>query len=113
MRRSGTRRKHASSGISCPKFLSVLYGATDLFRISNDSRSSIVAKFRAGFILHSSLKIEREISHTFEIQNFPQAKYSHREPPPPPLYQNTRILCTLHFTATATGMHGMHRLRAI
>ena len=53
-------------------FLSALYGATDLFRISNDSRSSIVAKFRAGFISHSSLKIEREISHTFEIRNFPQ-----------------------------------------
>ena len=37
-----------------------------------NSRSSIVAKFRAGFISHSGLKIEREISHIFEIRNFPQ-----------------------------------------
>ena len=46
--------------------------ATSPFPISNDSRSGIVAKFRAGFISHSGLKIEWEISHTFEIRNFPQ-----------------------------------------
>ena len=64
---------------------SLFCAATSPFRISNDSRSSIVAKFRAGFISHSGLKIEREISHTFEIRNFPQrnipvAKFT------PPLY---------------------------
>ena len=64
---------------------SLFCAATSPFRISNDSRSSIVAKFRAGFISHNGLKIEREISHTFEIRNFPQrnipvAKF------PPPLY---------------------------
>ena len=39
---------------------------------SCNSGESPVAKFHAGFISHSGLKIEREISHTFEIRNFPQ-----------------------------------------
>ena len=60
-----------------------LYGAGDLFRISNDSRSSVVAKLRTGFISHSSLKIEREISHTFEIRNFPQRNIPIAKSPPP------------------------------
>ena len=34
---------------------------------SRESGESPVAKFRTGFISHSSLKIEREILYTFEI----------------------------------------------
>ena len=42
-----------------------------------------VAKFRTGFISHSGLKIEREISHTFERRNFPQQNIPPAKPPPP------------------------------
>ena len=44
-----------------------------------------VAKFHNGFILHSGLKIEREISHTFEIRNFPQRNIPPAKSPPPVL----------------------------
>ena len=45
--------------------------------------TNIVVKFRIGFISHSDLKIEREISHTFEMRNFPQRNMSPANPPPP------------------------------
>ena len=68
---------------------SLFCAATSPFRISNDSRSSIVAKFRAGFISHSGLKIEREISHTFEIRNFPQRNIPVAKSPPPVKHDKT------------------------
>ena len=56
-----------------------------------------VANFRTRFISHSGLKIEREISHTFEIRNFPQrnippAKFT---PPPPTVCPVTRKTTTV------------------
>ena len=49
-----------------------------------------VAKFRTGFISHSGLKIEREISHTFEIRNFLQRNILPAKSPP--LYMVSRYL---------------------
>ena len=40
-----------------------------------------------GFMSHSGLKIEREISHSFDIRNFPQRNIAPRKYPPPPLYE--------------------------
>jgi hypothetical protein len=38
--------------------------------------------FRNGFILHSGLRIEREIPPTFEIRNFPQQNIPVAKSPP-------------------------------